>query len=147
MAPLSSITAPRCTRTLELFHSQPTDSAPARCVASKRHAGARRARYQPALLVEHVALGHRDAAAALDDAAVRDQPPGPERAQEVDLQLERGERLSRLEGREVRRAHGGVGEVAEDAAVDRAHRVRVPLLRDELHLRLAAIHPDELESD
>ena len=67
---------------------------------------------------------------ALDDLAARDQLPGPERAQEVDLQLERRERLARLERREERHPHRRVGEVAEDAAVERAHRVRVALLGD-----------------
>ena len=67
-----------------------------------------------------------------DDAAARDEAARPERAQEVDLQLERRERLAGLERRE-RHPHRRVGEVAEDPAVDRAHRVRVALLGDHRH--------------
>ena len=58
----------------------------------------------------------------------REERPGPEGAQVVDLQLERGERLAGLEGREERHPHRAVGDVAKDPAVEGAHRVRVALL-------------------
>src|SRR5918997_36804 len=96
------------------------DSATGGRLAPQRHAGARRARDEPALVVEHVALGEADRPTAADHASACEELPRPERPQEVDLQLERRERLAVLEGREEGRAHRGVGQVAENPAVDRA---------------------------
>src|SRR5207249_4635023 len=48
---------------------------------------------------------------------------------------------------EERRAHRRVREVAEDAAVHRAHRVRVPLLHVQRQQRLAAFDALDLEAD
>jgi hypothetical protein len=53
----------------------------------------------------------------------------------------------RLQRRGEGAAHGRVREVAEDAAVQRAHRVRVALLRLHLEDRALAVDLDQPEAD
>ena len=75
--------------------------------------------------------------------------PVPDRLEEVDLQLDRRERLAVVESREVRAAHRAVCEVAEDAAVERPGRAR--MLRPGVELERHApclgrdhAHPEQL---
>ncbi len=56
------------------------------------------------------------------------------------IQLQRGERLALLQRGGERDAHRSVGDVAQDAAVQRAHRVGVPLISVELEARLPLGH-------
>jgi hypothetical protein len=48
-----------------------------------------------------------------------------DRAEIGHVQLDRGERFVHLQQSGARHPHGGIGEVAEDPAVHRAHRIRV----------------------
>ena len=63
------------------------------------------------------ALGSADRASGLHHFADRGEPPRPDRLEEVDLQLDRRERLFLFEQREIGAAQRAVGEVAEDPAV------------------------------
>src|SRR6185503_7308643 len=65
----------------------------------------------------------RDGAAAVHDPAGTDQPTRPRGAQEVDLQLQRGCELARLERGDEGWAHRVVEHRREEAALDVAHRV------------------------
>src|SRR5262249_1690210 len=90
-----------------------------------------------------------DSAACLDDATERAKLPADDRLHEVDLELERGEALAHLDLARVGDAHRGVGDVAEDAAVERAHRVPVALVGLQADLARAPLdgidaEPDEL---
>src|SRR5215468_6818664 len=93
--------------------------------AAQGHAGARGARHQAAVLVDHIALDEPDRVAAFHQAAGGDEPPGADGFEEVDLQLEGGEGLVAIQRGGVGHPHGGVGDVAQDAAMQRAHRVPV----------------------
>src|SRR6266446_5158492 len=77
---------------------------------------------QPILVVVDIALDQAYRVPGLDNPARRGQPPGPDGLEEVDLELERGEGLALVEGGGIRHPHGGIGQIAQDAAVDRADR-------------------------
>src|SRR5258708_38607804 len=55
-----------------------------------RQAGRRRARHQPALLVQHVGLAEHQLLLHLDDAADRANAPRDHRPDEIDLELDGG---------------------------------------------------------
>lgn len=99
--------------------------SPLRHLSPKRHARAARARHQGAFVIYNVAFGHTNGPALLD------HPPGcgefglPYRLQEIDLQLQRGERLTIIEGAGISNPHGGVGDVAQDPAMQRSHGISV----------------------
>src|SRR5206468_4599660 len=99
--------------------------APLAHLAPQGHAGAHRARDESLLRVGHVALHEADRPPRLHGARRRDESPAPERPQEVDLQLEGGEALSFIKGRGVRRPHRGIGDIADDPAMERAHGIGV----------------------
>jgi len=54
------------------------------------------------------------------------QLPFPYRPQKVDLKLERGEALAFSQSAAIGRAHCGVGNIAQYAAMQRSHRIVVP---------------------
>jgi len=63
-------------------------------------------------------------------AAIHDPRPGFEQSvrhgpEVIDLEFNRGERFALLEERCAGKSHRGVSQVAENAAVQRAHRIRV----------------------
>src|SRR5262245_11480820 len=88
---------------------------PPHCLfAEQGHARARGARDQALALVRDVALGEADGASGLDDAARRREPPRAHRLQEVDLELERRERLPLVEAGRIGDAHRRVRDVAQD---------------------------------
>src|SRR5262249_29255998 len=99
------------------------------------------------LLVEDVALDEPDGASGLDHAAERAELPPHDGLHEVDLELERREALAELELARVGDAHRRVGDVAEDAAVERAHRVPVSLIGLEADLARAPFDPVDSEPD
>src|SRR5260221_155315 len=74
-------------------------------------------------------------------------PASADRLEEVDLELEGGERLALVEARRVGHAHGRVRDVAEHAAVQRAHRVQMPGPRVERDDRAPGVHEGEGEAD
>src|SRR4051812_33990776 len=92
---------------------------------AQREAGARRLRDQATLLVGDAALRQTDGAAALNDASFRDERAGPERAEEVDLQLERREAFALRERARIGEAHRRIGQRARDTAMQRAHWIRM----------------------
>src|SRR5438067_11569326 len=102
-------------------------SAALRLRASQRHARAGGARYQSTFRVRDVAFDQSDRASALDNVGRCRQARVPDRAEEIDLQLECGERLVMLERSGVGKPHRGIGQVTQDAAVNSAHRIGVPL--------------------
>src|SRR6266851_686245 len=70
------------------------------------------------------------------------------RAQEIDLELERGERLALLEKRNARHPHRCVCKIAEDASVEGPHRVCVLVpSRLETEDRRTFLDLDRLETD
>src|SRR5205807_8457164 len=101
----------------------------------------------PHLIVHEVALDETDRAAAIHYAPGGGELPHPDGLQEVDLELQRGERLALGEPRRPGHAHRRVGDVAEDAAVDGAHRVRVALRRLELDDGRAGLDGAQREAD
>src|SRR5262245_48706455 len=108
--------------------------------ASQRHARGRRTRDQPILFVQHVALHQADGASGLDHPPAGLQRPRPHWLQEVDLELERGERLALAQRAGPGHAHGGIGDVAQHPAVQGAHRVGQPLVDLQLDRGLAVAH-------
>src|SRR5947207_1307311 len=115
--------------------------------APQRHHGGAGPGDEPLLLVHDLALDEPDRAAALHDAPGGRELPRPDGLQEVDLELQRGERLALGEPRRPGHTHRRVGDVAEDAAVDGAHRVRVALRRLELDDGRAGLDGPQREAD
>src|SRR5713226_7957606 len=109
--------------------------------------GRARPGHEPLLRVHDVALDEADRPAALHDASGGGEPSRPDGLEEVDLELERRERLALVERGRPGHPHRRVRDVAEDAAVERAHRVRVALRRLERDDRPARLDGDERESD
>src|SRR5262249_45089365 len=71
---------------------------PGRAVLPQLHAGTRRPCHQLAGVVGDIALDVAQGAARLDDPGLGGQPPSPHGPQEVDLQLDGGERLALGQG-------------------------------------------------
>lgn len=111
------------------------------------HAGGRRARDQLALGVCDVAINHADGTAALDHFTHGAELFLPDRAQEIDFQFEGGEGFAVRERGGEGDAHGGVGDVAEDASVQGAHGVRVRLIGFEFNDGLAMLNGGEAKAD
>src|SRR5438445_1254514 len=123
-------------------------SAALRLRASQRHARAGGARDQSTLRVRDVAFDQSDRASALDNVGSCGQARVPDRAEEVDLQLERGERLLLLERAGVGKPHRGIGQVTQDAAVDGAHRIGVAFqVRFELEYGATRLDTEGTETD
>jgi hypothetical protein len=97
-------------------------------IVAQRHASARGPRDEVTFPVFDVALRQPHEASVLDHTANGLQHPRPERAEVVDLQLEGGETLPRFQRAGIRQPHRRVGDIAEDPAVEGAHRVRVTLI-------------------
>src|SRR5580765_4018473 len=66
-----------------------------------------------------------DSAAALDDTAFGAEFGFANRPQIVDFEFDRRERFLGREGAGESKAHGGVGDVAENSAMQRAHGIEV----------------------
>jgi hypothetical protein len=114
--------APRCRAPSgwpELDHALASLGHAAAHDAGRRRGGGE----QVAAGVAEVAGQERDGAAAVHDPAGTDQPARPRGAQEVDLQLQRGCELARLERGDEGWAHRVVEHRREEAALDVAHRV------------------------
>src|SRR5439155_22278432 len=94
-------------------------------LAPQGHAGAGGASYQPVLVVVNVALDEPHRVAALHDPSRGHQAPRPHGLEKIDLELERGEGLALVERGRVGHAHGGIGQIAEDSAVEGAHGIGV----------------------
>src|SRR6266545_938838 len=88
--------------------------------------------YQPLFGIHHVTFHQAYRASILDHTSLCDKLAGPERSEEVDLQLKRGEGFSFLQRTGVGHAHSGVSNVTQDTTVERPHRVRVPRRRFKL---------------
>jgi hypothetical protein len=99
------------------------------------------------LRVCDVALKHADGAAALDHFSDGAELFLPNGAKEIDLQFESGEGFAVGERGGEGDAHGGVGDVAEDASVQCAHGVRVDLVGIEMKDGFAILNGGEIESD
>src|SRR6266849_2717177 len=132
-------------RTAHLFRDGPLPVA--RLIAAQRQAGAGRLRDQPASVVGHRAFGEADGLPALDDDAVGDEMRLFDGSEKVDLELQRREALALFERRGVRHAHRRVGDVAEDPAVQRAHRVGMPAVGVERELRAPCFDGHESKSN
>lgn len=91
--------------------------------AAEDHARTGEPGHQAALFVGDVAFVQHNRAAAADYAARGDQLTVPNRLQEVDLKLQRGEAFAFLERGGGGCAHGGVAQVAKDASVKGAHGI------------------------
>src|ERR1041384_2201118 len=76
-------------------------------------------------VVGDVALEEAEGARALDEVGGGGEVGGPDRLEELAGEVEGGEGLVVLEGGGERDAHGGIGDVAQDAAVEGAHGVGV----------------------
>src|SRR6267143_538454 len=104
-----------------------------------RHAGRRGSRHEPVLLVEHVRLAEEKGLAHLDHPADGPQPAFDRRADEVDLQLDRGVPhavfLERCQGH----SHGGVRELGDHASLDHPAAVAVLGPGDQLHHHTAGL--------
>src|SRR5262245_17241204 len=96
------------------------------------HAGACGPCHQPAGLVLDITFDVAHGASCLDDPGLGGQGRLPNGPEEVDLQLDGRERLAPPQRGGVGVPHRRVGQVAEDAAVQGAHRVLVALVG--LHL-------------
>src|SRR5713101_4978584 len=107
-------------------------SASLRLCSSERHSGAGGARHQSVLVVVDVALDEAHRVAALHDPPRGYEPSRPHGLEEIDLELEGGEGLALVKGGGIGHAHGGIGEVAENSAVERAHGIG--MLRPRFHL-------------
>src|SRR3954454_16393695 len=118
-----------------------------RLFALQREAGAGRLRDQPSLIVGDRALGDADGASTLEDAADRNEVRCANRPDEIDFQFQRRKTFALLEHRRVCRPHGDIGDVAEDAAVQRSHRVVMPRVGIELEARLARLDRGHAEAD
>src|SRR5580704_2022186 len=113
------------------FSSLPRSSA-LRLLAAQDHATAEHLGDESALVVVDVALDEPKRARPLHQACRRAKPGVPDRLEVLRRQIERRERLVILERGRHRGPHRSVGEIAHDAAVERAHWVGV--LRARLHL-------------
>jgi hypothetical protein len=102
-------------------------SAALRLRSAQGHAGAGCSRYQAALGIGHIALDQSDGASALDNVGRGREASLPDRTEEIDLEFQGGECLIRIQRAGVGETHSGIGEVAQDSAVDGAHRIRVAL--------------------
>src|SRR5579859_3763234 len=80
---------------------------------------------QLAVFVGDFTFDVADGAAALNDAAFGAQFGDAHGAKEIDFEFYGGERLAGSKGAGEGNAHGGVGNVAQDAAVDGAHRIEM----------------------
>ncbi len=94
---------------------------------SQGHAGAGCSRYQATLGIGHIAFDQSDGASALDNVGRGREASLPDRTEEIDLELQGGECLIGIQRAGVSETHSSIGEVAQDSAVDGAHRVRVAL--------------------
>ena len=92
-------------------------------------------------------LDERHVAVPVHDAPLADEPSGPHRPQEVDVELEGGLELVRREGGEQGRSHRVVEHRGDEGAEHVAHRVGEGLRRRERELdrALLGIRVDELE--
>src|SRR6266511_3208462 len=126
-----------------------SNSASLRQHAAERHHRGGGFRDEAALLVSDLALGHADVPASLRHRAHRSQPALANRAQEVDLQLHGREGLPFGQRRCPADAERAVGEVADDSAVHRPHRVPEAAVGIELEhcapvVDLDEAHPQKL---
>src|SRR5712692_2756767 len=94
-------------------------------LAAKHHASGSCSRDQSVLLIGYGALNIADRAAPLHHGSFRTESRLPDRAKEIDFQLDRSEGFLRREGARKRHSHGGVSNVAKDSAVERSHGIRV----------------------
>src|SRR6185295_6263000 len=116
-------------------------------LAAEDHAGAVELGDEAAGVVGDVALEEAEGAGALDEVGGGGEVSGPDRLEELAGESEGGEGLVVLEGGGEGGAHRGVGEVAEDAAVEGAHGVGVALGGVELDDGAAEIDVLDDEAD
>src|SRR5713101_6327205 len=116
-------------------------------LAAERHARGTGAGDEFVFLIRHVAFHQADRSAFLHYARRSAQPGLPHRAKVIDLQLDSGECLALFKPRGVSKAHGGVGDIAEHAAVQRAHWIPVALVHVHLEYRFALLRGDQPEAE
>src|SRR6266850_2754845 len=97
------------------------DSAPRRLFAGQGQTSAARASDEASGLIHDVAFDETHGLAALDEVPLGTESGLPDRFEEVDLELERGEALSLFQRRRVGDAHRGICDVAKNPAVKRSH--------------------------
>lgn len=105
--------------------------AAAGLVAAESHAGAGGEGDAVAFGISDCAFGEADCFAALYDAAFGREAIFPDRLEEIDFEFESGEGLVVGECGSVGESHGGIGDVAQDAAVKSAHGIGVIVARFE----------------
>src|SRR5579863_9106408 len=135
LPPVTTATFPWCLFIrLLLWYGLPSlrGSSPLRLLAPQDHATAERLGDEGALVVVDVALDEPKRARPLHQASRRPKPGVPDRFEVLCREIERREGLVIFERRRHRCPHRGIGEIAHDAAVERAHGVGV--LRARLHL-------------
>src|SRR5262249_13164557 len=88
------------------------------------HAPARRARAEPLLFVGNVALNQTHHLASMNNHCFGAKSAVPDRAQEVDFELDRGERLALCEGATVCHAYCRVRYITKHSTMKRAHWIR-----------------------
>jgi hypothetical protein len=116
-------------------------------IAAQRHASTGGVRDQAFLFVEDVALGEADGASLFDDSSFCAKFSFPDRFQEIDFEFERGERFVGRDVGGVRESHGRVGDVAENASVERADGVGVMRADVEFDSDPARAHGGDVESE
>src|SRR5438552_18403322 len=99
--------------------------APFSLITAQRHHRTRCVCDEIAFLIAHTAFRETYRFAPLQDTTLCAQMSLPNGLQKVDLQLQRRERLSLFELARPRHAHRAVGEIAEAAAVQCSHRIRM----------------------
>src|SRR6266851_4036260 len=136
-SPISTVSKPSHVHSLDTVFTSLTTLP-----LGDRQAGRRRARHEPALLVQHVGLAEHQGLLHLDDPADRPNAPRDHRPDEVDLELDgRVPDAVLLKGRQ-RHPHRRVRDLRDDPALhDPAAvavlRARLELDHDPPGLRLA----------
>jgi hypothetical protein len=102
-------------------------SPSARRVTTERHHGAGRLSDQAAISSCDVADVAADGSSKVNGGGNGLECLIPDGSEEVDLEIDGGETLSFLERGCVRYANGGIGKIAEDSAVNGAHRIGLRL--------------------
>ena len=99
-------------------------------------------------LIANLAFRQSDAFPSFQYSRLGAQPVIPHRLEEVDLQFERGERLSFFELARPGHAHRAICEITQNSAVQRSHRIGVTA-GDRFHFecRFARRDLDDAEAD
>lgn len=116
-------------------------------LAAEGHAGTGGVGYQAFLFVENVALGETDRASLFNDFSFGAKFSLPDRFQEIDFEFEGGEGFVGRDVGGVREGHGCVGDVAENASVERADGIGMMRANVQFDGDAAWFHGGDVESE